>query len=260
MQEIDNAENIIEVQNISFSYGSEEIIKDISFGIHKSHYLGLIGPNGAGKTTLLKIILGLLKPDSGTIKIFGKDIKEFKEWWRIGYVPQKATNFDVNFPITVQEVALMGRYSKRGLFHATNRKDKELVSRALKQVEMWELRDRLIGDLSGGQQQRVFIARALAAEPEIIFLDEPTTGVDQKSQDDFYTLLRKLNKELHLTLVLISHDIERVTAEANHIACINRALVCYESPEQFIKESHEMALFGEHVKVITEHHHHQKKK
>lgn len=258
MSEIDNTDNIIEIDNVSFSYGSEEIIKNISFSIHKGHYLGLVGPNGAGKTTLLKIILGLLMPQKGTIKLFGKDLKEFREWWKIGYVPQKVVYFDGNFPVTVEEVVLMGRYAKRGLFHPIIKSDRVLVKNALLQVEMWDYRHRLIGELSGGQQQKVFIARSLAGEPEVIFLDEPTTGVDEKSQDDFYNLLRKLNKNLQMTLVLISHDLERVAREASHIACVNHELVCYESPEQFIKESHDLTLFGQNVKVINEHHHHKK--
>ncbi len=251
--ENDNA-NIVEVRNISFSYGKNEVLKNLNFDIHRGHYLGVIGPNGAGKTTLLKIMLGLLKPSSGTVLLFGQDIHQFKDWQKIGYVPQRATNFDTNFPATVIEVVMMGRYARRGLFHHTNRKDKQIVEKVLKQVEMWEFRNRLIGDLSGGQQQRVFIARALATEPEIIFLDEPTTGVDQRAEDDFYSLLSKLNKEFRLTLILISHDIARVAREANHMACINKELVCYEPPEEFIKERHDLTLFGHEVESTTKHH------
>lgn len=259
MSNITNPEKAVEIKDLSFSYGNEKILENISIDIHRGHYLGIVGPNGAGKTTLLKVILGLERPDSGYVKILGQDIKSFKDWWRIGYVPQKATNFDANFPITVGEVVLMGRYSKRGLFHRTTKADKKTAERALKQVEMWNYKDRLIGDLSGGQQQRVFIGRAMASEPEIIFLDEPTTGVDQVAEDEFYALLRKLNKELNLTLILISHDIETVTKETDHIACINRNLICYETPEDFIRESRELNMFNQNVKVITAEHHRHKK-
>ena len=204
------------------------------------------GKNGAGKTTLLKIILGILEPENGSVKLFGQDIKHFKEWSKIGYVPQKATNFDVNFPATVKEVVAMARSAKKGLFHKTNKQDNEVIEKSLRQVDMWEYKDRLIGDLSGGQQQRVFIARALAGQPEIIFLDEPTTGVDKKSQDDFYNILRGLNKDLGLTLVLVTHDVERITKEAMHIVCIDHTLVCHTTPEEFLKES---------KLVIAPHHH-----
>ena len=201
------------------------------------------------------MILRLLPLSSGSVKLFGQDIKQFKDWSKIGYVPQKATSFDVNFPATVKEVVEMARFAKRGLFHRTTKEDKMMVEKSLRQVNTWEYKDRLIGDLSGGQQQRIFIARALAGEPEIIFLDEPTTGVDKKSQDDFYNILRELNKNLDLTLVLVTHDVERITKEAMHIACIDHTLVCHTSPEEFLKESESLDILGQKIKIITPHHH-----
>lgn len=235
MHAIDHGQNIIEIKNISFSYGENEVLRDISLDIHRGDYLGMVGPNGAGKTTLLKIILGLLTPGAGSVRIFGRPIKEFGEWEKIGYVPQKAAHFDANFPASVREIALMGRYARRGLLKNITQEDEDITKKSLQRVGLWEERDRLIGDLSGGEAQRVFIARALAGEPEIIFLDEPTTGVDQHTQNKFYALLRALNAELGLTLVLISHDIERIVQEAVHIACIDRTLVCHLSPEEFLK-------------------------
>lgn len=236
MQRVDHSKNIIEVQGISFSYdGKVNVLKGITFAIHPGDYVGLIGPNGAGKTTLLKIMLGLLTPTRGEVRLFGQKINEFKDWYKVGYVPQKATHFDAGFPATVEEVVLMGRYAKRGLFSRTTEEDRKLTREALKQVDMWEYRRRLIGDLSGGQQQRVFIARAIVSQPEVIFLDEPTTGIDRQAQDDFYVLLRKLSGELGLTLVLISHDIKRVTDEVMHIAWIDRTLESYSSPEEYLR-------------------------
>lgn len=237
MPNVDHSANSIEVSHISFSYGDTEVLRDITFAIHRGDYLGIVGPNGAGKTTLLKIMLGRLRPAAGTVKIFGTDVGDFKEWSRIGYVPQKAFYFDRHFPATVAEVVLMGRYAKRGLFRRVTAEDRMAVVAALKTAEMWQYRDILIGDLSGGQQQRVFIARALASAPEIIFLDEPTTGVDAKSEEEFYALLRKLNRESQATLVLVSHDIDRVLGEAMHVACIDRTLVCHGSPEEYIHEN-----------------------
>lgn len=255
-KELEKKDSFVEIKGVSFSYGDNLVLDDISFEITKGDYLGIVGPNGSGKTTLLKIILGLLKPSKGGVKLFGKNIKDFKNWRRIGYVPQKVTNFDSNFPVTVEEVVLMGRYPARGLFHSTNKYDDRVVRESLEQVDMWKYKDRLIGDLSGGQQQRVFIARALATKPEIIFLDEPTTGVDQKAEDEFYSLLKKLNQELHLTLVLVSHDIDMVVREAKHIACMNRELVCYGTPEEFRKDNMSTELFGRGVKIITHKHNH----
>jgi zinc transport system ATP-binding protein len=255
MHSVNHAKNIVEVKDVSFSYGSVSVLENIRFDVHEGDYLGVVGPNGAGKTTLLKIMLGLLEPKSGSVSLFGTPLAEFTDWHKIGYVPQKATSFDSGFPASVYDVVMMGRYSRRGLGCRITAGDRALVEKVLTQVGMWEYKNRLIGSLSGGQQQRVFIARALATEPEIIFLDEPTTGIDQKMHDEFYDLLRALNRENGLTLVLISHDIEKVTEEAMHIACIDRTLVCHTSPEEFLKESASKNLGGEKVKIITPHRH-----
>jgi zinc transport system ATP-binding protein len=234
MHQVNHEHTIIELDSVCFSYTNEEVIKDLSLEIHKGDYLGIIGPNGGGKTTLLKLMLGLIKPNDGSVKFFGKDISDFKDWAKIGYVPQK-TSVESNFPVTVAEVVAMGRYGKRGLFHFPTKKDKEKTLHALRLVDMLEFKDRQIGALSGGQQQRVFIARALASEPEIIFLDEPTVGVDIKTQKQFYSLLRKLNKELNLTLILVSHELDVVAHEATEIGYINRTLEYYGDPNEFLK-------------------------
>ncbi len=247
---VNHRENIVEVKNVSFFYGENEVLKSINFNIHRGDYLGIVGSNGSGKTTLLKIILGLLEPSSGSVKLFGIENKDFKNRFKIGYVPQKVTNFDANFPATVMEVVLMGRYAKRGLFKKLTTKDRSLAHRALERVEMEKYEDRLIGELSGGQQQRVFIARALATEPEIVFLDEPTAGVDQEARNDFYTLLKKLNLNLNLTVVLITHDVEGITHEAMHVACLDHTLFFYGSLRDFLKEK------AHSNKEITVSHHH----
>ncbi len=252
--QIDHSKNIIGVKDVCFSYGNESVLEGITFNIHQGDYLGIIGPNGAGKTTLLKLILGLLPLYCGSVTLFGEDSKHFKDWSKIGYVPQKATSFDVNFPATVKEVVMMARFAKKGLFHFTTKEDEMIVQTALKQVDMWNYKNRLIGDLSVGQQQRIFIARALAGQPEIIFLDEPTTGVDTASQDDFYALLKNLNQKFHLTIVLISHDIERIAKEAMHIACVDHTLVSHTSSEEFLKESKSLTISGQNFKII--HHQH----
>lgn len=227
---VDHTKNIIEVKNVSLSYNGAAVLENVSLVVHQGDYLALVGPNGAGKTTLLKIMLGLLPPESGQIKLFGTELKDFRDHFKIGYVPQKAVNFEANFPVTVREVVAMGRYARCGLFRRLQAADQELVKQALEEVGLWEQRDRLIGDLSAGQAQRVFIARALAGQPEVIFLDEPTTGVDQKSQDDFYRLLRELNEHKNLTLVLVSHDLDRMNREVMHIAYLDRRSITIINP------------------------------
>lgn len=251
---IDHTKNIIEVHNLSFAYGDTPVLKDINLTVHQGDYLGIIGPNGSGKTTLLKVMLGLLKPASGKIKLFGSDCLCFKEWSKLGYVPQKAINFDPLFPATVHEVVAMGRYGKKGLFRRLNKEDEIIIEKSLRQVEMFDFKDRLIGDLSSGQQQRIFIARALAGEPEVIFLDEPTVGVDVKTQEQFYALLKRLNQEFGLTLVLISHDIDVIANEVTELACINQTLIYHGEPKEFIKGDYLQKLYGKNIRQILHDH------
>lgn len=234
MQPVTHSHTIIELSKVCFSYNTEEVIKDVSLKIHKGDYVGIVGPNGGGKTTLLKLMLGVLKPNEGTVKLFGTGIQEFTDWSKIGYVPQK-TYVEMNFPVTVEELVAMGRYGKRGLFNFPTNEDKEKTLQALKQVDIFQYKDRQISRLSGGQQQRVFIARALASEPEIIFLDEPTVGVDIKTQKQFYGLLRRLNKQLDLTLCLVTHELDVVAHEATELGYINKTLEYYGDPEEFLK-------------------------
>lgn len=215
----DHTKNIIEIKNVSFSYfEGNPVLKDIDLNIHYGDYLGIIGPNGGGKSTLIKLILGLLKPTSGTINVFAHSI---------GYVAQKVTDIDSRFPVTVYDVVSMGRFSQKGLFKGLNKNDKALVDKALEQVKMTHYKNRLIGNLSGGQEQKVFIARALAQEPQIIFLDEPTSGADEASRGEFYELLKELNQEFGITLVLISHDIKAITHEVTEVATIDRNIISY---------------------------------
>lgn len=247
MQQVTHTKNIIELKNVSFSYGEDLIIKDVNLQIHKGDYLGIIGPNGGGKSTLLKLMLGLLTPTKGEIFLYETPINKFKDWSKVGYVSQHATHIDPHFPMTVEEVVTMGRYPQIGLFRFPTQKDKNIVKEALSQVEMLQFKDRLVGDLSGGQQQRIFIARALAGKPEVIVLDEPTVGIDVKTQKQFYTLLQKLNTELNLTLVLVSHELDIVGHESTEIAYINRELVYYGLPNKFLHSEYFEKLTGKGV-------------
>jgi zinc transport system ATP-binding protein len=225
MHTVDHTKNVIELHDVSYSYtGAEDAVKNVSLAIHEGDYLGIIGPNGGGKTTLLKLILGLLKPDSGTVELSVPSI---------GYVAQDATRFDARFPITVAEVVAQGRIAQRGLLHRLTSEDHDAIDTAIRQVGLEKFQHVLIGNLSGGQQQRVFIARAICGQqPRVIFLDEPTAGIDEKSQRQFYSLLRKFNQELGMTLVLIAHDIDVIKREVSHVAVINQKLIYYGDPEQ----------------------------
>lgn len=254
---VDHTKNIIEIKNVSFAYDAKNnVLENINLEIHRGDYIGLVGPNGGGKTTLIKIILGLLKSQGGSISFFGSDICDFKNWQKIGYVPQQINNFDKNFPSTVSEVVMMAYYSDNFFWQKDEKGERVLLENSLKAVNMWNFRDRLIGDLSGGQMQRVFIARALINQPEIIFLDEPVTGIDEKNQKEFYQLMQKLNKEMKITLVMVSHDIARVTQEVMHMVCVDKTLVCHSTPQEYIDEIRSSSILGEEIKIINHHHKH----
>jgi zinc transport system ATP-binding protein len=223
---------ILRLDKVTFSYVGEDVLKDISFSISKGDFVGLVGPNGSGKTTLLKLVLGILSLKKGYIYLFNKDIKSFNDWSKIGYVPQKATNIDSNFPATVYEIVSMGLFSKKKFLKLLNKNDVSKINNALAIVKMQKYTNNRISELSGGQQQRVLIAKALVSEPEILILDEPTTGVDQENQKAFYDLLKKLNKE-GITIILVSHDTGRITKYVNKLAYINQKLEFYGDHKEF---------------------------
>ncbi len=240
-------EKIIELKGISFEQDSSRILEDINLEIRRGEFLGIIGPNGAGKTTLLKIMLGLIKPTSGTIKLFGEDIHHFKDWYKIGYIPQHALGFDSNFPVNVFEVVSMGRFSRKGFFKSLGKEDMQVIDEALEIVGMKEYRNRRIGELSGGQQQRVFIARALSSQPELLILDEPTVGVDIAGQKEFYDFLEKLSKEKKITMVLVTHDIGNITSRVGKLACINKRMFPGCHPEELFGYAPEGMKFVHHI-------------
>jgi len=228
-------EKAIEVEGVWFSYDNITVLEDITFSVEKGDFFVIIGPNGGGKTTLLKLLLGILKPDKGKIKILGEPPHSTRH--RVGYLPQY-TDFNLSFPVSVMDVALMGRLNRKGFGKRFTDEDMEKVEKILKKLGMWEYRFVHIGKLSGGQRQRVFIARALATEPEILFLDEPTAGVDPEYETGVYEILRELNKEM--TIVVITHDIGVISKYARSIACVNRKLVFHEEGK-ITKEMLEMA-------------------
>ncbi|OFV67837.1 MAG: zinc ABC transporter ATP-binding protein [Candidatus Syntrophoarchaeum caldarius] len=217
-------EEIISIKNVWVYYGKIPVLEDVTLTIKQNDFLGVIGPNGGGKTTLLKVILGLIRPDQGEVKVFGKDPREGRRL--IGYIPQY-TRFDPNFPINVFDVVLMGRY--RQIFKGYTQKDREITLDALETVGMDEFKDRQIGKLSGGEIQRVFMARALVREPKLLLLDEPTASIDPEMQKHFYELLADLKNRM--AIVLVTHDISVVSTYIDEIACLNRRLFYHGKTE-----------------------------
>jgi zinc transport system ATP-binding protein len=242
------SKTLIDVQDISFSYGHLEVLQHVTFPIRRGDFLAIIGPNGSGKTTLIKIILGLLKPSSGQVRILGKPVEEFNDWPKIGYVPQKATHIDPYFPASAREVVAMEFLSSKKFPRLKKREEELYLEKALKQVGMEHFKDRRVGSLSGGQQQRVFIARAIVNEPHILFLDEPTTGVDSETQEHFYDMLDTLNKKEGITIVLVTHDTGIVNKHVTQVACLNQQLVYHGTHAEFCRSgAFKEMLAGHHL-------------
>jgi zinc transport system ATP-binding protein len=229
---------VVTLDEVGFRYNGEPVLDRVSLDIKMGDFLGVIGPNGSGKTTLLRVMLGLLKPQNGTVYLFGQKLSQFRQWEKVGYVPQRPEYRTFRFPITVEEIVGMGRVRRSSLFFGFGRDDKQAVDEALEVVGMNEYRHRLINNLSGGQQQRVFIARALASKPSLLILDEPTVGVDVEMQERFYELLRHLNQRRNLTIVLVSHDLDVVRREVKTLASINRRLMYYGTAKAFRDKGH----------------------
>lgn len=245
---------LIEVRDLGFQYERLTVLEGISFAIGAGEYTGIIGPNGGGKTTLIRLLLGLLKPTSGEISLFGKAQQDFHEYYRLGYVPQRIVQDEVGFPATVGEVVSSGRTARLGFGRWLGGNDRESIERALEIAGIADLGSRLIGELSGGQRQRVFIARALAAEPEVLILDEPATGVDADAQKRFYGFLRQLHREQKLTVILVSHDIDVVEQEVERVLCLKCKMVCHCNVGEFNREHYLHEMYGQGAHFVPHKH------
>ena len=233
---------ILELKNVWFNYEQEPVLENINFDVEEGTLVAILGPNGAGKTTLLKIILGLLRPQRGTVILFGKPSWELgKERRLIGYVPQNLSP-NRRMPIKVRSVVLMGRY--RGILRSFTGEDLKAVSDALTTVEMDHLENRLFNTLSGGQRQRVLIARALASRPRLLILDEPETGLDPSFHEGFFRMLEKIREKYGTTILIVTHDVMAVSQVVNKIACVNRKLVAHGRPEEVLSSASLECLYG----------------
>jgi zinc transport system ATP-binding protein len=238
---------VIDIDNVSFNYGPVPVLEDISLKIHEDEFIGIIGPNASGKSTLLKLILGLLKPVKGSIKKYHQECSHKGN--HIGYVPQHV-HFARDFPITVEEVVMMGHITSSSLFFNFKKDEIASAKEAMQALEIESIAKRQIGELSGGQLQRVLIARALVCKPNILILDEPTSNVDMRVEEDIFALLKNYSE--HMTIIVVSHDIAFISGYVDRVACLNRTLVCHDVESISGKMIEE--LYDAPVKMV--HHHH----
>lgn len=219
-------DNIIVVKNLGFDYGEGWVFNDVSFEIPQGDFVAVIGANGAGKSTLLKMLAHAMPPTIGEIYYYGQPIEQFSDWQHIGYVPQNPAKMQRDFPISVEEVVGLGLLGSNKILHRFNQKDKLAIECMLERFELTALRKRKIGELSGGQQQRVFLARAMVHNPQILLLDEPATGIDTSYKKTLYTMLREINRQQNVTIIMISHDLEMAVEAAKSAVCLDHG-ICF---------------------------------
>jgi zinc transport system ATP-binding protein len=224
----------IEVENLSFRYGSEPVFQGIRFSLALGDIAALIGSNGTGKSTLLKIMLGELPPSTGSVRLLGQDVRKFRDWPKVGYVPQN--HAASGFPATALEIVKANLYSQIGLMRMPRRVHTQKAMHALELAGMAEHAGRLIGDLSGGQQQRVMLAGVLVNDPAVMLLDEPTTGIDEKAADSLYALLQDLNQKMGLTVLMVTHDVSRASCYAQRVFCLEHGSLMELERNQVMEE------------------------
>jgi zinc transport system ATP-binding protein len=247
--------DVLATEGLTFQYNSTEILADISFRLQAGDYLGLVGPNGSGKTTLIKLMLGLLQPSKGEIVLFGSNLTDFKDWRKVGYLPQKINSFNPHFPATVREIVSLGFLSTKRFPRRIKRNDDMAINNALELVDIIDIKTELIGELSGGQQQRVLIAKALVSEPELLILDEPTTALDPEAREKFFGTLKDLNENRKVTIIIITHDIGTIGKYASRLLYLDKRLIFYGGFDDFCTSSEMANYFGEYSQHVICHRH-----
>ncbi len=217
---------LIEIKNLKFGYNENLILKDVNLSLEKGDFAVISGENGSGKSTLIKLILGGLKKDEGSIRLFGIDIEDFKNYNKLGYVPQVNDSIKIAFPVTCREYVSLNLYKDFNIFKKLKKSNKEDVENIFTSLNIKNLIDRPFNKLSGGQAQRVMIARALVANPDLLVLDEPTVGIDQKSKDDFLKLLVHLNTNHGISILMITHEMEILGDYVDKIFRLREGVIC----------------------------------
>jgi zinc transport system ATP-binding protein len=244
--------DVITADHLTFRYDGKDVLRDISFSLEPGDYVGLVGPNGSGKSTLIRLALGLEAPAAGRILLYGQPPVQFDQWKKVGYLPQKNSALDRFFPATVAEVVSLGLLPEKNYSRGSKH---DVLRRVMEQMDILDIRDKLIGELSGGQQQRVLLARALIKEPEFLILDEPTIAIDPEIRERFLGMLMELNRGKGVTVLLVTHDTGSIGKYASKLLYLDTTLVFYGSFEQFCRSTEMTQVFGAFSQHLICHRH-----
>ncbi len=244
-------DRVLTADAVSFAYGTHSVLDRVTLEVGSGEFVALVGPNGSGKSTLLRIMLGLLRPASGSVQIFGASPRHLQERWRVGYVPQRSSAAG-DVPVTVEEVVATGRLARRGWWRRPGPADRSAVDHALRAVALSDLRHRPVRELSGGQEQRVLIARALAGDPELLVLDEPVAGVDAESQQLFRDSLVHLVREHRAAVLLVSHELGAVADDLDRIVVLRHRVVFDGPPSELARRGVSLGVHAEDLPLWLE--------
>ena len=236
---------VVRVDNLTFRYNGIDVLSNISFAVEKGLYLGIVGPNGSGKSTLIKNILGILRPEKGGVELFGRPLSDFRQWEKIGYLPQRLSALNTHFPGTVEEIIQMG----------LSKKNQDTLTRTLKMMAIAHLGSRLIGELSYGEQQRAMLARALIRRPELLIFDEPTTALDPETREMFYSLTGEMNQQEGTTVILVTHDIGVIGEYARNLLYLDKKVIFSGTFKEFCSSRDMAGIFGPSSQHIICHQH-----
>lgn len=250
-----NAPPVLKVEGLTVRYGGAPALDGISFTVEPGDYVGMVGPNGSGKTTLIRAILGLVPADAGKIELFGQPGARFRDWGRIGFLPQAAAPAAVRFPATVEEVVASGRLALRRRPWSRSAGEREAIERAMATAGIADLRHARIGELSGGQRQRAFLARAFVSEPDLLVLDEPTVALDPIHRESFYRVVRDMNRTHGVAVMLVTHDSATIGHHATKLLYLDRRLIFFGSFDDFCRSADMTARFGEFQQHLICHRH-----
>ncbi|OGU18295.1 MAG: ABC transporter ATP-binding protein [Geobacteraceae bacterium GWC2_53_11] len=246
---------IVSTELLSCSYREGRVLEDVSFQVARGDYVGIVGPNGSGKSTLIKALLGLVTINKGSASLFGTPLSGFRDWHKVGYLPQSLHLVNPVFPATVHETVGLGLLSLKRFPKRLNRADKEKINIILEELAISDLEHKLIGELSGGQLQRVLLARAIVNDPELLVLDEPTAALDPETRGRFYAMIADINRSRGVTVLLVTHDSGAIGEHASKMLYLDKKILFYGGFDEFCHSPEMSSLFGEHSQHLMCHRH-----